>query len=277
MKDGLPAGQGVREVPDAGEALAALGIHRLAVPIPFADAGAPVNVYLLENGGGTYTMFDCGLGTPEAEASLRASALGAGLDLGKVTRILLSHGHIDHYGLAQTFSEATGAKVHLHPGDFDKVVGGARWAARPDRYAPYFRKLGVPDELIEKMVKLAGSTVKFARRVDEPRMVEAVPGERLGFARFEGQLVHMPGHTPGLCCLWIEEYRLFLSADHLLARVSPNPLIEIGEGGEEQKFLALTTYIESARRAYEMDIDLVLPGHGPPFRGHRALLDGLFH
>jgi len=267
----------VREHPEADEALRALGIHRIAVPVPFADAGAPVNAYAIENGDGTLTLFDTGLGTPDAEASLRASAAAAGLDLGQVSRILVSHGHIDHYGLAQTFSEVRGAPVYLHPADFDKVAGGARWAARPERYGPYFIKLGVPGDVVARMVKLAGSTARYARRVDEARMAAATPGERFSFAHFEGQLVHMPGHTPGLVCLWVEEFRLFFSDDHLLARISPNPLIELDEHGEEHKFLALPTYLESARRAYEMDIDLVLPGHGPPFRGHRALLDGLFH
>jgi glyoxylase-like metal-dependent hydrolase (beta-lactamase superfamily II) len=272
-----PAVQSVREHPEADEGLRALGIHRIAVPIPFADAGAPVNAYAIENGDGTLTLFDTGLGTPEAEGSLRASAAAAGLDLGKVSRVIVSHGHIDHYGLAQTFAEVNDAPVHLHAADYDKVVGGERWAARPERYSSYFIRLGVPADIVEKMVKLAGSHERFARRVDEARVRAATPGERFSFGRFEGQLVHMPGHTPGLMCLWVEEFRLFFSDDHLLARISPNPLIELGEGGDEQKFLALPTYLKSAKRAYEMDIDLVLPGHGPPFRGHRPLLDGLFH
>ncbi len=58
------------------EALAALGIHRIPVPVPFPQAGGPVNVYAFELAGGGLLLFDSGLGTPEAQAAL-ADELGA--------------------------------------------------------------------------------------------------------------------------------------------------------------------------------------------------------
>ena len=53
--------------------LASLGISRIPLPVPFADAGGPVNVYALEDEGG-WALFDCGIGTAEGEAALRAGA-----------------------------------------------------------------------------------------------------------------------------------------------------------------------------------------------------------
>ncbi|MBI3180576.1 MAG: MBL fold metallo-hydrolase [Myxococcales bacterium] len=256
--------------------LAALGIHRVAIPVPFPDAGGPVNTCFLENRDGSFTLFDAGLGTPDAEAAFRASAEAAGLSLAKVSRIVVSHGHIDHYGLAQTLSEETGAQVFVHPADWDKVVGDGRWVEQADRYRSYFARLSVPEELIHKMAKLAGSTSRFARRVDEARAQPLSAGQRFEFARFTADVLHMPGHTPGLVCLWLHEQRILLADDHLLARVSPNPLLELGPKGEEDKFPALLTYLASARAAHRLDVEWVVPGHGPPFRGHRALLDSLF-
>jgi glyoxylase-like metal-dependent hydrolase (beta-lactamase superfamily II) len=253
-----------------------LGIHRVPVPIPFVEAGGPVNVYFIENGDGTYSLFDCGLGTPEAEASLRASVKAAGLDLAKVSRILISHGHIDHFGLAQTISEESGATVHVHAADWTKVVGDGRWIQQAPRYEAYFRKLAVPDELIGKMVKLASNTLKFARRVDEARARKLEAGQRFTFGKFSAEVLHLPGHTPGLVCLWASEQRILFADDHLLARVSPNPLLELTETGEEGKFQALVTYLESTKKVYAMDVGWVLPGHGPAFQGHRELLDSLF-
>jgi glyoxylase-like metal-dependent hydrolase (beta-lactamase superfamily II) len=85
----------------------------------------------------------------------------------------------------------------------------------------------------------------------------------------------MPGHTPGLLCLHDEERRLFFSADHLLEKISPNPIIELGPNGEEGAFRPLLAYVESVDRLRALDVDLVLPGHGPPFSGHREVIDRL--
>ncbi|MFL5320837.1 MAG: MBL fold metallo-hydrolase [Myxococcaceae bacterium] len=261
---------------DPDSLLRSLGITRIAVPIPFVDAGGPVNVYAIEERDGSYTLFDCGLGTKEAEASLRASAAELGVDLSRLKRIIVSHGHIDHYGLAQTFSEQTGATVHVHPADFAKVVGVGRWVDELPRYESYFKKLGISDEYMRMMGKAATATAKFARQVDEARARTLKAGEKFQFKHVELEVLHLPGHTPGLVCLWEPTRKILFADDHLLAKVSPNPLLEIGEGGEAQKFKSLLSYFASARRVYEMDIELVLPGHGPPFSGHRELLDGLF-
>jgi glyoxylase-like metal-dependent hydrolase (beta-lactamase superfamily II) len=68
---------------------------------------------------------------------------------------------------------------------------------------------------------------------------------------------------------------VFFSDDHLLQKVSPNPLIELGPKGEEGFFRPLLAYLESVRRLHALEVDLVLPGHGPPFSGHRAVIDRL--
>jgi glyoxylase-like metal-dependent hydrolase (beta-lactamase superfamily II) len=65
--------------------------------------------------------------------------------------------------------------------------------------------------------------------------------------------------------------------DHILARVSPNPLIDLTRAHDGEKpFRALATYMVSAQRAYQLDAAYVLPGHGAAFTNHRPLLDGLF-
>jgi glyoxylase-like metal-dependent hydrolase (beta-lactamase superfamily II) len=250
--------------------LVALGVKRLALPIPFKQAGGPVNAYLIDNPDGTLTLFDTGLVTPECQAALERGFAQAGRRLEEVSRVLVSHGHVDHYGLARRVQQRCGAPVYLHRADWNKVVAGRGIAPLEG----YFIKLGLPEAMLAKMAGAWHKTESFGERLESVEPLE--PGQRLRFARFEGEILHFPGHTPGLVCLHDPASRALFTDDHLLARVSPNPLLELGENGEEGGHRALVRYLASAKRLRAMDLDLLLPGHGEPFTGHRETLDALF-
>jgi glyoxylase-like metal-dependent hydrolase (beta-lactamase superfamily II) len=85
----------------------------------------------------------------------------------------------------------------------------------------------------------------------------------------------MPGHTPGLCCLYERNHRLLFSADHVLERVSPNPLIDLRPNGEPSSFKPLVSYFESLERVRSLAVDLVLPGHATPFNACIDVIDSL--
>ncbi len=256
--------------------LRALGIHRLEIPVPFLEAGGPANVYVIEDADGRYTLFDTGIGTPDGIAALRGQASAQGLDLRKLNRIVVSHGHLDHFGNAQLLSEESGARVFIHPADHDKVVGDARFATLLRRHRAYFLRLGVPLETLDLMQAGADRSGPTTRYVEAARLGALHDGEVLQFRHFEAVVKHLPGHTPGLVCLYAERQRLFFADDHVLARVSPNPLLDLSQGEGTTKFRALARYLEGARWVRDLELEAVLPGHGPAFSGHRALLDGLF-
>ncbi len=256
--------------------LAALGIWRIPVPIPFVQAGGPVNVYLLEEEDGGLCLFDSGLGSEPARAALDEGLRRLGRRHEEVRRIVVSHGHVDHYGNAQNVVERAGGAVpvYAHAADIGKIAeSGPRWRDRMAHYGAFFVRLGVPPEVLAALAEESGRGQRLARRVREVRAVGE--GERLRLRRFEGELLHMPGHTPGLLCLWIPEHRIFLADDHLLEKVSPNPVIELGPDGEDGFFRPLASYLASVARLRALDVELVLPGHGPPFGDHRRVIDRL--
>jgi glyoxylase-like metal-dependent hydrolase (beta-lactamase superfamily II) len=246
--------------------LAALGVTRLALPIPFVRAG-PVNGYLIENTDGSLTLFDAGLTTEESISALESGFEQTGRRLEEVSRILVSHGHVDHFGLAREIQRRSGATVYIHPADWNKVLVGRSFPPIDD----YLRKLGVPEELFARIDLAHRTTEAYGERLPEVEPLQ--DGQRLAFARFEAEILHCPGHTPGLVCLHIPSRRILLTADHLLEHVTPNPVFELGEKGEEDKFQALVAYLESAQRVYSMDLEWLCPGHGKPFQNHRKILD----
>ncbi len=256
--------------------LADLGVFRIPVPVPFAAAGGPVNAYLVEDAGGGYLLWDAGLGSPEAEAALEAGFRRLGRRFDEVTRIVVSHGHVDHYGGARTVQERHGGALpaYAHPDDAAKIAeDGWRWRDRMPLYGAYLLKLGVPAAELAAIGKEGERGFRLARRLPEVRPIGE--GEVLRTRHLELRVMHMPGHTPGLLCLHDAAHRLFFSDDHLLERISPNPLIELGPNGEEGFFRPLVAYLESVARMRALELDLVLPGHGPPFSGHREVIDRL--
>jgi glyoxylase-like metal-dependent hydrolase (beta-lactamase superfamily II) len=256
--------------------LADLGIHRIPIPVPFPQAGGPVNAYLMEEERGGVMMFDAGLGTPTAEAALSEGFARAGRRFDEVTRIVLSHGHVDHYGAARTVQEKArrAVPVYAHPADLPKVAESGRpWSELAPLYGAYLMKLGVPEEAVRAVAREMGGGFKLARRL--PEVLPLTGGEVLHLKYLAAEVHHMPGHTPGLVCLHDRRLRLFFSGDHLLEKVSPNPIIELGPDGEPGAFKPLVAYLESLARLHALEVDVVLPGHGPPFGDHRRVIEGL--
>ncbi len=189
-------------LPDGDRVLRALGIHRLSMPVPFVDAGGPVNAYAIEDGHLGLAFFDTGIGTAEGVEALHAGAEAAGLDLRRCTQIFVSHGHVDHCGNAQLLSELSGAPVRVHPGDMEKVVGESVWETRAPVYAAFLRRQGVPEEQLPVLAAMGRHTGKFSRRVDASRARPLIEGERFRVGKLRLEVLHLPGHTPGLVCLW---------------------------------------------------------------------------
>jgi glyoxylase-like metal-dependent hydrolase (beta-lactamase superfamily II) len=132
--------------------------------------------------------------------------------------------------------------------------------------------MGVPPEVVREAAAEVSGGMTLARRIPRVEPLDLSGPLRLRHVTLEP--MHMPGHTPGLLCLYDREHRLFLSDDHLLEHVSPNPLIELGPAGEEG-WRPLVAYLASVGRLHDLEVDLVLPGHAEPFAGHRGVIDGL--
>jgi glyoxylase-like metal-dependent hydrolase (beta-lactamase superfamily II) len=112
-----------------------------------------------------------------------------------------------------------------------------------------------------------GAKAKITRRLHD--------GETLEFRDRKLKVHFRPGHSPSDTIFEDSERKLLLSADHLLGHISSNPLITRPLDGSERR-QALVEYMDSLSKTREMDIDLVLPGHGDPITDHKSLIDQRF-
>jgi glyoxylase-like metal-dependent hydrolase (beta-lactamase superfamily II) len=258
------------------EELGELGIFRISIPIPFRQAGGPVNAYVIEEDRGIM-LFDVGIGLEESQAALAQGLARRGYGFRDVNRIVFSHGHIDHYGAAVWALEQVGRTipVMIHNADAGKVLeSGPDLLTLIRRNSRYLSRLGVPLPVLEDMLAAIRREAGLGRRLAEATPL--MPGDKFRCRHVTLEALHMPGHTPGLCCLYDRAHQILFSADHLLEHVSPNPLIELRADGEPASFKPLISYFESIGRVRALPVNLVLPGHATPFGAHRDVIDSLF-
>lgn len=237
------------------------GISRVALPIG-VNAVENVNMYVLADGD-RVTVVDCGVWRPDLPdgglGALETGLHGAGFALGDVSRVVVTHAHIDHYGLAGRLMELTGAELWMHAlTDLDcekyRHPDTAR-ARRQDTYADHGigpeERSDLADHLTRWMPYLY-SVVEASTRLHG--------AERLRTGGESWEVVYTPGHSTGHICLWSAQRSLLLSGDHLLPGIVPPVTFERGFDADPMR-----SYLTSLRTVADLRPGLVYPGHGKPF------------
>ena len=227
-------------------------IEKLTVPTPFPVG--PINIYLIVDD--PLTLVDTGPKTDEAIASLREQFARLGIRVADLGRIILTHTHEDHCGLAGTLQRESSARVYVHEWEYDQIA-----TRRHSRvYRPLLESAGVPAEDIEQMVKLYSRVNSYADAVED---VEAYRDEQeFVFASGALRVVHTPGHTPGSCCLLRESNRLMLSGDTILKTITPNPVLNPDPIDPQRRFPSLGEYLVSLARIRVLAPTLLKTSHG---------------
>jgi glyoxylase-like metal-dependent hydrolase (beta-lactamase superfamily II) len=247
---------------------AAAGIHRLAIPTPFAVGR--VNVYLIEDD--PLTLVDAGPNSGTSFDVLQRGLADLGHALEDVQLVVLTHQHIDHLGLVSLVAERSGADVAAIDAAVPFVENFSEAAQADDDFArDVMLRNGIAADVVAVLqsVSRAFRAWGAAARVTMPLH----DGEALELRGRTLQVHHRPGHSPTDTVFHDAERRLAIVGDHLLGHVSSNPLITRPTDGSGKRPQALVQYLSSLAATRAMDLDLVLPGHGDPITDHRTLID----
>jgi glyoxylase-like metal-dependent hydrolase (beta-lactamase superfamily II) len=260
----------VESVSDTFAPAAAAGIHRLAIPTPFAVGR--VNTYLIEDD--PLTLVDSGPNSGRALDELQRRLDDHGHSLEDIELILVTHQHIDHIGLVEIVASHSNAEVAAIEQAVPFVENYSTAAADDDRFAMELMvRHGIPEEVARALGSVSAAFRGWGAKARITRVLH--DGETLEFRDRSLKVHFRPGHSPTDTVFEDPERKTLLAADHLLGHISSNPLISRPQDGGERP-QALVTYMESLRKTREMDLDLVLPGHGDPITDHRALIDQRF-
>lgn len=223
----------------------------LSLPTPYPVG--PVNAYLLP--GPPVTLVDCGPKTQEARAALEQGLARAGTSLARIDRLIITHSHVDHFGLAAVVKAASGAAVLAHAAEAPKLAVD-RSFIEPMR--AFIVEAGLPPGVADMLL----SALRRYRDHLDPVVPTTLigNGDRISLDDGTLEVLHTPGHAQGHICLWDGE--ALISGDLLLEEISPNPVIEFAPDGARLR--TLPALIRSLRRIEELNPAVAYPGHGGP-------------
>jgi glyoxylase-like metal-dependent hydrolase (beta-lactamase superfamily II) len=233
------------------------GVHILELPLPFSLG--LINVYLVRLTDG-WMLIDTGMDTEHCFNALDRAREGVGVAWSDIHTILLTHIHPDHMGLVRQVTALSGARLILHNADARHLADLADLEKARDFQHGVLASAGVSAETISKMETSLEEIRKTFYRLEPD--VPLTGGETIGTTIGDLQVIWTPGHSPGHICLYQPERRVLFSGDHILEHISPNI-------GWQPDHDALGEFLSSLDRIAALQVDLVLPSHGAPFRGHR--------
>lgn len=251
------------------------GVYCLAVPTPF-QVGR-VNAYLIEDE--PLTLVDSGPNSAKALDELEQALAARGHAIEDLGLLVITHQHIDHFGLAAILARRSGAQVAALEG-LDRYLGDFRRETELDDLFAERTMLrhGIPADVVSALRAVSASFRAWGSTVEVTRTLKH--GEELALGRRSLRVLHRPGHSPSDTVFWDESHKLLIGADHLIKHISSNPLIARpldAEGDYEgPRPQALVSYMASLEQTKAMDLDMVLPGHGDPITDHAALIDERF-
>ena len=246
-------------------------ITRIVVPTPFRIG--PVNCWLIQ--ADSLALVDVGPNDPPSLASLEASLDELGFRIADLDLLLLTHQHYDHIGLAAELRERSGARVIAHEHLVPFLADGDASNRAEDEFAQAIMRIhGVDEPSIGLLRESACQRWRLGCSCPVDRIIR--DGELIDFGSLSLRVHHRPGHSPTDTIFVDEETRTALVGDHLLGRISANPILHRpvhGPADPARRSRTLVRYLESMQRTAGLGLAQVLTGHGDPVDDPRALIE----
>ncbi|GEM_PF-677362 len=239
-------------------------IYRITIPLPF-PVTPELSVYYID--GEQPALIDTGLGDASSMQVLAAALEEDNRSLADIRVVLITHEHIEHFGGNKKIKEASPAYS----------VASRQAASDIENYRHYLQNIkenvrALPEELAVVVNQFIEFSFSIEQSVIEHKIED---GALLDLGNTKLRAILTPGHAAGHICLYDEERKILFSGDQVVAtgttfvgygwrHMATRRIEEIFIPNENPAVLSL--YLESLEHLLTLDLDLILPGHGPPIR-----------
>ena len=242
------------------------GLYWLRMGLPFALDH--INVWLIRdesNHGAGWSVVDCGIANDATRASWEA-VFASMLDGAPIVRVIATHCHPDHVGLAHSLCSRWNAPLWMTTGEygFARMMSASLPGVDGTAMLPHFQRHGLTDPAL--MEQLQG------RKNYYPTLVPAMPtayrrmrdNETFHIGKHDWRVITGFGHAPEHASLYCADLNVLISGDMVLPRISTN----VSVFAVEPEANPVQLYLDSLQKYAGLPQDtLVLPSHGKPFRG----------
>ena len=237
------------------------GVFWLRMPLPFALDH--INLWLLRDGT-EWLVVDAGLNSTQIRHEWQ-KIFSEVLGRGKIRRLLCTHFHPDHIGLASWLIKETGCDWYIAEDEwrtgkrvFDDIK--AEFVARQNSF---YAENGIGKSWLDALAKRGNAYRQRVSGIDD-RYFLLRDGQEISIDGAKWRVITARGHAPEQSCLYCAEKSLLISGDHILPSITPNITLYQPDAAIDP----LTQYLDSFSGFRDIEEDvLVLPSHGLPFRG----------
>lgn len=236
-------------------------LYKIEVPLHGSPLKA-LNSYVIK-GTQRSLIIDTGWNSEECVSILTSGLKELGVNLMEAD-FFITHMHADHSGMVSTLAAAE-AKIYF--GRADAAVVGSTAPGSWEKQADFASIHGFfGDELETAIGSHPGRKYSSRGRTDFHILED---GDIINIGDYSFKCIETPGHTKGHMCLYEAEKKILISGDHILVDITPN----ISLWSDEQN--PLNEYVMSLDKVYDLDVELVLPGHRSIFKNHKERIQEL--
>lgn len=260
------------EVPNGGEMTeVASGVFWIRMPLPFKLNH--INLWLLKDEDG-WTIVDTGINTDDVRTHWQTLFDGP-LKNSPIKKIIVTHFHPDHVGLAGWLCDKFGLELHMTLGEWGMARNLKLETSEQNHtyLSQFYKRAGFGPDL---MALIKERSVSYPSRICVPPagIKRIKSGQVLTIDGARWEIMIGTGHSPEHACLYCAEKNVLISGDQILPRISPN----ISIWPQEPTADPLAEFLDSLKLFGHLPEDtLVLPSHDKPFLGLRNRLNDLAH
>jgi len=228
-------------------------VFSIRLPLPGRKPG-PVNVYLFK--GNNNALIDTG--TKQTAGLLKKALKEHGLGFSDIDQIIVTHGHVDHFGAARQIVRAGRAKVIVHAEDRALIEKGHDVLTK--RYKNFLKLMNIPRSV---RIMLRVLFIFFRRMADNCNVHHVIrEGDEITIGKYQAIMIETPGHSKGSVCIYLEKNKILFCGDTIIEHITPNAFIMMDEREILPVRLSQEEFYKSLARIKALAPLMIYSAHG---------------